>query len=234
MRRAFLPALLFVATLAVACQRTSSETEGFKGLFGADDKTFDQWFPAVVQGGDGAKKVKNPRFLEGDAPNAVVDVQITLKTEDSLELFRLWSGMGDTELLAPNQDIGRAGFRGGAVFTLRMTRDQFERFSAKRDLYHQSRTAARERGETVVGEVRHVVAKGETLQDVCARHPTTVDAILRANPELRMRLPSEGREILVPIIAEVAEQRRKDEAAGKVVVPPPVPSEPPAVATPAE
>lgn len=233
MRRAFLPALLFVATLASACRDTSADNEGFRGLFGADDKAVDQWFPAVVQGRDGSKKVNNPRFLEGDASNAVVDVQITLKTEDSLELFRLWSGMGDAELMAPNQDVGRAGFRSGAVFTLRMTRDQFERFSAKRDLYHQSRAAARERGETVVGEIRHVVAKGETLQDVCARHPTTVDAILRANPELRMRLPSEGREIVVPIIAEVAEQRRRDEAASKVA-PAPVPEPPPAEANPVE
>lgn len=195
----------FLALSWCACQKASTEDEGFKGLFGIDHKTVDQWFPAAVH------PAKEPEIGAGDleigSSDEVLRIQITLREGDSLREFRIWSGMTDEELLAPNRDLGPGGFREGAAFVLAMTQDRFDRFSAKREQFHRNRVAARERGETVVREVVHVVAKGETLEDVVARHATRTDSILRLNPELRMRMPYEGQRIRVPILAEVEKER---------------------------
>jgi len=208
MRRPFLTPLLVLVVVVAGCRNASSEAESFKGLFGSDRKAVDQWFPAVVKRSDGNEKF-SPGSLVTAASNEVVDFQIALKAEDSPGLFRVWAGMSDAELMAPNPDVVRGGFREGEAFTLRMTRDQFERFSAKRDLYHQKRAQARERGETVIREVVHVVAQGESLEDIVQRYPTGIDLILRSNPELRMRLPYEGQRITVPIVEEVQDERRE-------------------------
>lgn len=207
-KRPTLPLLCCIACLGWGgCSRSSQDIEDFKGLFGQDTKAFGQWFPVTVKEAGKGHKV-NPDLLEFGGAQEFIHAQITLHREDTLALFRLWSGLSDRELLAPNPDLGRTGFREGAVFLMRMTRDHFERFSAKRDLYHHQRAAARERGETVLRHQIHVVAKDETLQDIVRRYPTRIDPVMRANPELRLRLPYVGQEIRVPIIAEVEEERR--------------------------
>lgn len=207
-KRATLPLLFCITCLAWAgCARSPRDIEDFKGLFGQDSKVFGQWFPVTVKEAGKGQKV-NPDLLEFGGAQEFIHAQITLHKDDTLALFRLWSGLSDRELLAPNPDLGRTGFREDAVFLMRMTRDQFERFSAKRDLYHRQRSAARERGETVLRTETHVVAKDETLQDIVKRYPTRIDPVMRANPELRLRLPYVGQVIKVPIIAEVEAERR--------------------------
>lgn len=190
-----------------ACQRASTDDKEFKGLFGFDTKTVDQWFPAAV------RSEKTPEvgsgFLEIGSSDEVIRIQITLMDGDTLRQFRIWSGATDEELLAPNPELGPGDFREGVVFVLAMTQDEFDRFSAKRSQFHRNRAAARERGETVVREVVHVVGKGETLEDVVGRYATRTDSILQVNPELRMRMPYEGQQIRVPILAEVEAERRR-------------------------
>ncbi len=189
-----------------ACRDASPGAAEFKGLLGVEGKALDLWLPASVQRRN--EPETDSRHLQVGGADEMLRIQITLKDGDTLRLFRFWSGMTDAELLAPNQGFGRDDFKEGAVFALVMGQDRFDRFSAKRDLYHQNRAAARDRGETVVRVETHVVAKGETLEAIVARYPTRIDSILRANPELRMRLPYEGQRILVPIIAEVEAARQ--------------------------
>ena len=193
-----------------ACQKASTEGTGFKGLFGIDNKTVDQWFPAAVRGKE-APEVGYEN-LEIGSSDEVLRIQITLRDGDTLRQFRIWSGMTDRELLAPNPGMGADGFRNGAVFVLAMTQDRFDRFSAKRENFHRNLAAAHRRGETVVREVMHVVAKGETLEDIVALHATRTDSILRLNPELRMRLPYDGQQNRIPLLAEVEMERRGAQA----------------------
>lgn len=198
-----------LAVSGCACQKASTEGTGFKGLFGIDNKAVDQWFPAAVRANETPEV--GAGFLDIGESDEVLRIQITLRDGDTLRQFRIWSGMTDKELLAPNPGLGPGGFRNGAVFVLAMTQDRFDRFSAKRENFHRNLAAAHRRGETVIREVLHVVAEGETLEDIVARHATRTDSILRLNPGLRMRLPYEGQQIRVPILAEVEKERRETE-----------------------
>lgn len=172
--------------------------------------------PQVGQFDTTLGKIDPNIFITDDKTPSTYDVLI--EPYDSLELFAKWTKKSKEELLRHNPSFQRKGLIPGEIFHLVLTPAEAAAFNGARTAYIAKMKAASQSPYQIEKIVRHTVSKGETIQDILKRYPTTIELIEKYNPRLGIIGLREKQIIQVPIVSN------KDT---KFPKPSPIPEPPP-------
>ncbi len=181
----------FVAADATTPEPEKPTTPGHKGVYARLDED-------VAVDTDGPSPEEEAEDLEELARHQPRMHRITVRPEETLQLYSDWSGVSAQDLKLQN-----AGKRPiyGKSYVIPLSVAELENFQQRRENYWRQKTEDLYKGYKVI-PVKYQVKKNDTLLGIAKKHNTPLWFVVRLNENLDPYHLSVGQKLMVPNLEE--------------------------------